>query len=232
MAPVKSAASRVQKNRVPVAADNPYLAMQETLSDQIVAGLNAWRDAAEAIAERTFLSVYGSPVLQAACGIDTSHKVQPRRRAATSPLHRQLVDSRIAELKSQIKTGGVRECVVRACLYVGMARKRVDERGFELVRQMRSASSDHEKLSPGAFKKLVREQFFMLLIDEEAALAAVPSLLPQGMAERRAALEVVRKVMRAVGEVSGEAKQRLKRVTSLFDEQRPYLMTVEARAQM
>ena len=44
--------------------------MQENVSRQIVAALDAWRDASEAWAERTFLAVYGSPALQAAVGID------------------------------------------------------------------------------------------------------------------------------------------------------------------
>ena len=34
------------------------------------------------------------------------------------------------------------------------------------------------RLTLAEFKALVREQYFMLLIDEEAALAAIPSLLP------------------------------------------------------
>ena len=50
--------------------DNPFVAMQENASRHIVAALDSWRDMTEAIAERTFLAVYGSPVLQAAVGID------------------------------------------------------------------------------------------------------------------------------------------------------------------
>ena len=53
----------------PVAADNPVIAIQETLSGQIVAALDAWRDMNEALAERTFLAVYGSPTLQAASAL-------------------------------------------------------------------------------------------------------------------------------------------------------------------
>jgi len=229
MAPVKSAAEVIRKQREPVSAGNPFLAMQESMSRQIVAGFNAWRDATESLAERTFLSVYGSPALQAACGIDTGKNERSLRRAAVSPLHRQLVENRIAELKSHIETGGVRESVVRACLYIGAARKRVDERGFEIVRQMRQASPDHEKLTPAAFKALVREQFFMLLIDEDAALSSIPSLLPSSMAERQAALDAVKKVTRAAGELTGEARQRLERIATLFDGQRSHLTEVKAR---
>ena len=46
------------------------------------------------------------------------------------------------------------------------------------------AREDTAGLPLADFKALVREQFFMLLIDQEAALAAIPALLP---AMRRAA---------------------------------------------
>ena len=95
-----------------------------------------WRDMSEALAERMFLAVYGSPALQAAVGIDPA-ATQPLRKAAKSPLHRELLQKRIAELKSRIPIGGLREAVIRALLYVGMARAAVDERGFEMVRRIR-----------------------------------------------------------------------------------------------
>ena len=50
---------------------------------QIVAGLDAWRDMAETFSKRMFLSVYGSPVLQAAVGIDAAgarNRREGRRR--------------------------------------------------------------------------------------------------------------------------------------------------------
>src|SRR5262249_51778458 len=70
MAPVAAMAERVRENRRPVAADNPFVAMQENASRQIVAALDAWRQASETFAERCFFRVYGSPTLQAAAGID------------------------------------------------------------------------------------------------------------------------------------------------------------------
>ena len=98
--------------------------------------------------------------------------------------------------------------MVRAALYVGMARQYVDERGFELIRKMRLASTDHQKLTLAQFKAMVREQFFMLLIDEEAALAAIPALLPPGADERQAALAAIRDVISASGEPTGEAAEQ------------------------
>ena len=40
-------AERVRENRKPVASDNPFLAAQEAVSEQIVRSLDAWRDMTE-----------------------------------------------------------------------------------------------------------------------------------------------------------------------------------------
>jgi Protein of unknown function (DUF3141) len=116
MAPVAGMAEEVRRHRTPVAADNPFLAWQENVSRQIVAGLEAWREACEAAAERTFLTVYGSSVLQAAVGIDPAG-TQHLRKAPRNPLHAELLHDRIAELKSRIPGGGLREAVIRGLIY-------------------------------------------------------------------------------------------------------------------
>ena len=107
------------------------------MSEQIVAGLDAWREMTEAFSERMFLSIYGSPMLQAAVGIDPTES-RSSRKAAKSLLHRELLQSRIAELRSRIATGGLRECLIRAMLYVGTARGSADERGLAAVRGLRT----------------------------------------------------------------------------------------------
>ncbi|HWV52434.1 DUF3141 domain-containing protein [Pseudorhodoplanes sp.] len=231
MAPVKALAEQVKAERKPVSGDNPFLALQEKISQQIVGGLDAWRDAVENMAERTFLAVYGSPVLQAACGIDRQIDQRSLRKAAKSPLYQQLVEKRIAELRAAITTGGVRECMVRAALYIGMARGGVDERSFEIIRRMRLASTSNQRLTLAQFKQLVREQFFMLLIDREAALAAIPQLLPDDAEARRTALAAIQEVASASGALAGEAAERMRRIAGLFEGGKPRLARVEARAQ-
>jgi Protein of unknown function (DUF3141) len=212
MAPVAAAADHVRKDRKPVAGDNPFVAMQETASRQIVAALDAWRDLTEAMAERTFLAVYGSPTLQAAVGVDPA-STRPVRKAPKSPLHRELQQKRIAELKAAIPAGGLRAAVVRGILYAGMPRAAIDERGAEALRRIREAHTD---LTLSAFKALVREQFNMLLIDQEAALAAIPSMLPPDTDARIKAFDLIRQVLAARGAFSAEENARLSEVAGLF----------------
>jgi hypothetical protein len=212
---VDPAAAWVRERRQPAPADNPLLAVQEQVSEQIVGGLEAWRQATERLAEDAFHSMYGTPALQAALGIDRESKQSPRK-AAKSLLHDALVTRRIEELRAAMGQGGLPEALIRALAYVGLGRGHVDERGFAAIRRMRDADPAERKMTLAEFKAAVRTQFLMLLIDEEAALAAIPSLLPEGLKERRAAFATLREVLEASGPLDETPAARLRRVASLF----------------
>ena len=212
MGSVALLADQARSNRKAVTGENPFAAMQENFSNQIVRALDGWREATEKFAEQTFLAVYGAPTLQAAVGVDPA--ANGRLRMATkSPLHRELLEKKIAELKSQIPVGGVRAAVIRGLLYAGMSRAAVDERGFELARRIRKA---HGELPISEFKALLREQFLILLIDEKAALAAIPSMLPGGAEARENAYGLITEVLGARGGLSAEDSKRLGEIAELF----------------
>ena len=213
MAWIEAAARTTRENRAPASKDNLLVEMQEDASQQIVKGLDAWRDMAERLSESAFLSTYGSPFLQAAVGIDP--KDGGRRRAGKDPLHYQLVEQRIAELKSRVSDGGLREATVRALLYVGMTRGAVDERAFETIRRIRQ-SKDLAPLPISGFKELVREQFFMLLIDQIAAISAIPSMLASESRSGVRAFELIEQVTGASGALPPEGEQRLRQIEVLF----------------
>jgi pimeloyl-ACP methyl ester carboxylesterase len=212
MTPLEGVAKEVRKNRKPAAPDNPFLELQENVSKQIVAALDGWRDFIEAASERTFLTVYGSPALQAAVGIDPAD-TRPLRKAPKDRLYHELLQKRIAELKSHIPLGGLREATIRGLIYVGLGRNSVDERGFETIRRLRGKYGD---MPLSQFKTLVREQYFMLLIDKEASLAAIPSMLSPDTETRSKAFELIKEVMGAVGKLSAEDEKRLREVGGLF----------------
>src|SRR6266404_2109711 len=195
MSAVKSLAEQISEDRKQVSTDNPFFAFQEQVSKQIVNALDNWRDSQEALSEAAFLAVYGLTALQAAVGVDPQSS--PSRRQEMSAKYREMLQARIAELKSRIGEGGLREAAIRGLLYVGSARGMVDERSLEALRQIRRNDAG-ARLTLAQFKMLVREQFFMLLLDQERALAAI------------------REVLSAGAEISGEVAKRLKRIAELF----------------
>jgi pimeloyl-ACP methyl ester carboxylesterase len=213
MKPVQSAADKAREERKLAAKDNPFLVLQENISKQIVNSLDQWRDSQEALSEAMFLAIYGSPALQAAVGVDP--QAAPSGRREMDAKQRELLQARTAELKSKMGSGGLREAGIRALLYVGSARGMVDERSLEAMRRLRQAD-ESARLTLAEFKMLVREQFFMLLLDREAALGAIPKLLPGNIDERRKAFAAIQDVLSASAEISGEVSRRLKQVAGLF----------------
>ncbi len=145
----------------------------------------------------------------------------PRKAATRAALHAELVAQRIAELRAHDRArAGCARPRSAALLYVGMARACVDERGFEAIRRL-AARDDRRspRLTLRDFKALVREQFLMLLIDEEAALAAIPGLLPPGCRGAAAALWplIQRGARRAVRSGRGRASGSKRMCATLFD---------------
>ncbi|MGY3605092.1 MULTISPECIES: DUF3141 domain-containing protein [unclassified Bradyrhizobium] len=211
MTAVGTTAERIRNDRKPAAEENPFIALQEGISRQIVSALDGWRDYQEALSETIFLAVYGSPALQAAVGVDP--RWEPSRQGMPAE-HREMLQRRISELKSRIDEGGLREAAIRGLLYVGSARGMVDERSLEALRRIRRERG--ERLTLAQFKMLVREQFFMLLLDQRRALAAIPKMLPDNANERRAAFAAIGEVLSASAEISGEVAKRLQHVAELF----------------
>ena len=102
---VHDLAAGVAESRQPVAAGNPFLALQTQISGQIVAGLDAYRAARDKLAEQTFFGFYGSPFVQKLLGFNNDQRraANPRHVArnaggATSPVgcvRRHAADRRV-----------------------------------------------------------------------------------------------------------------------------------------
>ena len=214
MKAVERVADGVREQRKPATEDNSFVKLQEQASDAIVAGLKAWTEARDNLGEAMFMATYGSPALQAIAGVNED--TIKARKLGKSPLHAELLRMRIAELRSRADSGGLRECVVRGLLYVGMKRGGVDERALAALRQLRM-NSQGQQLTLAEFKAMVREQFFLLLVDQEAALAAIPRMLPASSDQRREGLAAIVEVLNASGEVSGEVADRLSEIIRSFE---------------
>jgi hypothetical protein len=152
-------------------------------------------------------------VLQAMLG---TAQAEPRPRPGMAPERVALIKDRIAELKAGITKGGVREAALRSLLYVGMAEPGVDERAFNTLREMRR---ENDGVTLEAFKQMVREQYFSLVLDPEGAVAAIPGMLPADAGKRARILAAVRRTASADGEMGDKQAERLEQLEKLFQPQ-------------
>jgi pimeloyl-ACP methyl ester carboxylesterase len=231
MRPLLSLVEDARKNRQPVSQDNIFWQAQEQFADWIEASLDGYRDMRDRAYEVWFDAIYGSPLVQAMVGLKASD-ASPRRKPGKNAGHIALVAQAIDELKDGILQGGPREAVVRALLYIRMPEGVVDERSFNLLRRMREEAG--KGLMLAAFKKLLREQFFMLLLDERRAVQAIPAMLARDPELGSRMIGNLHRLIDVVGLRSEVEKARLAEIEALIEgssepeAQRAHLRAVRA----
>jgi pimeloyl-ACP methyl ester carboxylesterase len=215
MRPIAEWAEQIRADRHAAAADNPFAAVEREASKWIVQSLDAWTDMRDALQESLFLGAYGSPVLQAIVGLGTEAPATGRRVARD--LGREAAVARLSsDLLKRIDRGGLIEAAVRAMIYVRMAEGRIDERAFTALKQV-AAGYKGRRVGFSRFKEIVHEQYLMLLLHQERALATLPKLLSPDRAERGAMLGLVRRIVTARGALPKDSLRRLGEIEALFD---------------
>jgi hypothetical protein len=215
MRPVADLAAAVRRDRRPVRPDNPLLAFERMLSDMIVDGLEMWGKARDAATEAFFFNTYGSPILQAMVGLradDTSVNRRIGRDVAREAAAKQAA----IDLEQRIDQGGLIEAAVRALIYVRLPEGKVDERGFAALKLISAELPAAKRVGLVRFKEIVKEQYSILLLDAERAIAALPKLLPGNRRQCEEALALVRRVLAARGDLPEEGRRRLERIEAMF----------------
>jgi hypothetical protein len=228
MAPISVLADGIRRDRHALDEDNLFRVLESVASSQITGSLNAWRDLRDGATERLFLDLYGQPLLQSLVGLGGDAHVH-RRRPGAEPEHRRFIARRQAELAERIAEGGSHEAVIRALIYVLGGAPSTDERNFKRLRATHAELES--ELSVADFKCLMREQFFILKLDREGAVEALPQLLEGQTAEQIAThLEHIEHVLAASGELSEHSRERLVRVRDLFERAIDQAPIIEAQA--
>jgi hypothetical protein len=174
-----------------------------------------WGKARDAATEALFFNTYGSPVLQAMVGLHADQASASRhigRDAAREAAAKQAT----ADLEQCIEKGGLIEAAVRALIYVRLPEGKVDERGFAALKQISAELPAAKRVGLARFKEIVKEQYLILLLDAERAIAALPKLLPANRRQCEEALALVRQGLAARGALPEEGRRRLERVEALF----------------
>ena len=207
---VKSMAGTVRENRRPAAADNPFVRVERQASERIEQSLDAFRGIRDDMYEGAFKAIYGSPWLAAAVGL-SGENVQRRGPKSPSWEYQELKRLKRLMAESQIEQGTALDGWVRIVLYVAREERVFDERPYNLARRMIDERSPQARPSLAELKAAVKRQAFLLALDEERAVAALPKLLPEGPS-RREALEGARLVAGAGGPVTEDQEGRFRRI--------------------
>src|SRR5712671_505110 len=215
MRPIADWAETVRGNRRPVSPDNPLLACERMVSDMITSGLEMWGKARDAATEAFFFNTYGSPALQAMVGL-RADETSVSRRIGRDVAREAAAKQAAAHLEQRIDQGGLIEAAVRALLYVRLPEGSADERGFAALKQISAELPAAKRVGLARFKEIVKEQYLILLMDAERAIAALPKLLPDNRRQCEEGLALVRRVLDARGALPEEGRRRLERIEAMF----------------
>jgi hypothetical protein len=215
MRPIADWAETVRENRRPVSPNNPFLAFEHMASDMITSGLEMWGKARDAATEAFFFNTYGSPIVQAMFGLRADN-TSVTRRIGRDVAREAAAQQSAAHLEQQADQGGLIEAAVRALIYVRLPEGKVDERGFAALKQISAELPAAKRVGFVRFKEIVKEQYLILLLDPERAIAALPKLLPGNRRQCDEALALVRRVLAARGALPEESRRRLERIEGMF----------------
>ncbi|MYZ42888.1 DUF3141 domain-containing protein [Schauerella aestuarii] len=208
-------ADQIRDQREAVEPDNIFVQTRDALSNTLIGALDIWQQLRDDWHENTFMSVYGSPVVQDIAGLGAQNGPL-RGRPGVSPEHHRFMAERTAELRALMTVGGVREAALRMLLYVCRAEGGIDERSFAVIRKLR-LEKDHI-LSLQEFKDVIRDQALVMMLDGPAAIGAIPDLLADATpAEIRAALGDMKQVLSAAEPLGQAATEGLAEMTRVFE---------------
>src|SRR5262249_1237553 len=150
----------------------------------------------DAATEAFFFSTYGSPFLQAMVGLRADDTLVSRR-VGRDVAREAAAKQAAVELEKRIDQGGLLDAAVRALVYVRLPEGKVDERGFAALKQISAELPAAKRVGFVRFKEIVKEQYLLLLLDAERAVAELPKLLPGNRRQCEEALALVRRVLAA-----------------------------------
>jgi hypothetical protein len=203
----------VKENREPVEPDNVFWHWQTVYSDWVANSLDLYRDWRDMLTEQLFFGIYNQPWLQALLGLRATDG-PPRRNPGQEPDHLALIARQKEDLLAKMDQGGPHEAVLRGLIYVRLPEAKADERGFEMIRRIRAEHHENSPLSE--FKEAFREQFFMILLNDRQAVAAIPKLLEGHQDQGPKLFDMIKKIATAGDPLGKEAEKRLKEIEELF----------------
>jgi hypothetical protein len=188
MWPVKYVAEAARTARVSVERDNPFVRWERTVNDAIVQTLEAATELRDAWAEAWMQAVYGPLGL----GLLVPPALAPEAPSREAVEAR--AEARFAQLQDEIDEGGFPKGFARLTLYLSRADHDVEPWTFDRLDEVAAEHPALKDLSTEELTQSMRDEYVLLQVMPDEALAALPALLPTPEA-RREALALARRVI-------------------------------------
>ncbi len=202
---LKPIAEMVRAQRKSVAPDNPWLQAEIKNSTAIRRGWDNFRDVRDAGYEKLFKAIYESPQLARMVGFT------PKNRERAHHGMNEQMRARQKEHESWFEHGNVESGFLRLLIFVAIGNGVIDERPFNGIKRLMSEFGPDKAVTLQQLKDTVKQQTFLVRMDEQRALNGLTALLPT-KADRQRAIKLARDLLALGGPISPEKEARLQRV--------------------
>jgi tellurite resistance protein len=186
VAPITSFAEMVRNERKPADPSNPFVKSEALAAGLIEQTLKFWSDVGAAAKELTFLSLYANPFL-----MRMNEGYTPETDAKLGETLRELPEVEAALEK--IDQGGFAEAVIRMLILMARSRGAVRQSRLERSNLILRSTEPFKSLGDESRSAMIHEQTLIIDFEPEAAIAALPKMLPT-TAERQRAIALVEEI--------------------------------------
>jgi pimeloyl-ACP methyl ester carboxylesterase len=204
---MKPLAEIIRNNRKPVAPENPLHQLEKQVDAAICKAFDGYRDSRDASYERMFKALYTSSTLAAVTGFKPEVASRSRRKNH-SPEQQRLLRERHAAHETWFDRGSPETGFLRLLIYIAIGNGVVDERPFNGIRRVMQEIGLDKTISLQQLKDTIKQQTFLVRMDEERALTSLTNLLPTEAARQRA-LALAREMLSLSGPISEAKEARL-----------------------
>jgi len=208
MSGVEKLARQARQAREPVAADNPFLKLEQANAQMIEQGWDLYRDVRDAVQEFTFHAIYGSPWMRFLA------QSRPPRPAAQDTAQFPEVVAAV----SHAALGGYAEAVIRMLVMMAHARGSVRRSRLERSNAILLAREPFSSMSREERARIIHEQTLIVDFAAEEAQATLPVLLPNA-ADRQRAIDLILEVAGEIAEMSPPTVHMFERLQSILNVQ-------------
>jgi hypothetical protein len=203
MAGVRAGAEIARRHRAPVPEDHPMRRLEADLVGSFEQAIRQATEQRDVAIERVFKTIWTHPLIQALAGEKASHADSRKPTTTQRRALEQIRDLRLEAIAAREHEGGFADAVLRIVYAAIKAGKRVDAQAFAAAREIWNKHERFADLDRDTFIRKAREAALMVAFDEDAALAALPRLLP-AEADRADALHIIARLIELHPDVAPE----------------------------
>lgn len=212
MSLIAEAAERVRVDRRAAPAGNLFRLGERMVADYLVDSLDHFRDCRDRAVEILFYGLYAplKHVLR-----DDEADLLTRRSDKLERRSREAREWLTQDVLPHMAEGGIAEATLRIALWLGRRRPVVDTDRFRLAEKALAREPAFAGLDSRGMRDALRRQFFLLMLDEDKAIAALPRMLGTAK-DRESVLGLVDKVAEEIGGLSPPQQEDMNAIRDLL----------------